>query len=148
MKGEPGTFEKGTEVVKEFLDDLGIKRDSYVIADGSGLSRLNRLTPSQIITVLTHMYNNFQVQGEYLSSLGVMGVDGSVDDRLENTIAKRKIRAKTGTLFGVTSISGYVQSHSNEILAFSILINQKESGYYSGKKLQNKILLLLANFQR
>lgn len=148
IKGEPGTFEKGIEAVKEFLDDLGIKRDSYVIADGSGLSRLNRLTPDQIIRVLTHMYNNFQVQGEYLSSLGVMGVDGSVDDRLENTIAKRKVRAKTGTLFGVTSISGYVQSRSHEVLAFSILINQKKSGYYSGKKLQNKVLLLLANFQR
>ena len=146
IKGEPGTFGKGIESVKDFLDSLGIPRNNYTIADGSGLSRLNRLSPSQIVKVLTYMYNDFQVQGEYLSSLGVMGVDGSVDDRLENTFAKRRIRVKTGTLFGVSAISGYVQTNTNEILAFSILINEKRCSHYSSKKIQNKILLLLVNF--
>jgi D-alanyl-D-alanine carboxypeptidase/D-alanyl-D-alanine-endopeptidase (penicillin-binding protein 4) len=110
LKNEPGTSEKGIEVIKEFLEGIGVPKDTYVIADGSGLSPLNRLTPSQLIKVLSYMYDNFQVQGEFFSSLGVMGVDGSVDDRLENTPAKRRIRAKTGTLYGVSSISGDSQA--------------------------------------
>ena len=148
LKNEPGTSEKGIEVVKEFLEGIGVPRDTYVIADGSGLSRLNRLTPSQLIKVLSYMYDNFQAQGEFFSSLGIMGVDGSVDDRLENTPAKRRIRAKTGTLYGASSISGYIQAGTNETMAFSILINQSSASLHSCKNIQNKILLLLLNFYR
>jgi D-alanyl-D-alanine carboxypeptidase/D-alanyl-D-alanine-endopeptidase (penicillin-binding protein 4) len=148
LKNEPGTSEKGIEVIKEFLEGIGVPKDTYVIADGSGLSPLNRLTPSQLIKVLSYMYDNFQVQGEFFSSLGVMGVDGSVDDRLENTPAKRRIRAKTGTLYGVSSISGYIQAGTNETMAFSILINQASASLHSCKNVQNKILLLLLNFYR
>jgi serine-type D-Ala-D-Ala carboxypeptidase/endopeptidase (penicillin-binding protein 4) len=148
LKGEPGTSEKGIEIIQEFMNELAIPKDTYVVADGSGLSRLSRLSPSQLIKVLSYMYRSFQVQGEYFSSLGIMGVDGSVDDRLENTPAKRRIRAKTGTLFGVSSISGYIEAGTDEIMAFSILINDPKMSLRSSKKIQNKILLLLLNFYR
>src|SRR3989338_3975709 len=116
IKGAPGTTEKGLEVVEEYLGEIGIQKETYKIADGSGLSRFNRLTPSQIIKVLDSMYNDFRFQSEYIASLSVMGVDGSLKERMNNSESQEMVRGKTGTLDGVSAISGYaacVKWHSH-----------------------------------
>ncbi|MFV1951595.1 MAG: D-alanyl-D-alanine carboxypeptidase/D-alanyl-D-alanine-endopeptidase, partial [Nitrospinota bacterium] len=119
IEGEPGTAAKGLKIVYDFMENIGIDKGLYTIVDGSGLSRKNRLSADQLLKVLVYMYNDFMLQPEYLSSLSVMGIDGSLNDRLNNTYAERKIRSKTGTLGGVNSLSGYAKTTGGEIMAFS-----------------------------
>jgi D-alanyl-D-alanine carboxypeptidase/D-alanyl-D-alanine-endopeptidase (penicillin-binding protein 4) len=116
--------------------------------DGSGLSKKNKVSPDQIIDVLKTMYYDFSVRAEYSSSLGVMGVDGSLKKRLKKFPKKRYIRAKTGTLNGSNSLSGYIGAEGGEELAFSILVNTRKC--YNGNimKIQNSIASQLVNFSR
>ncbi|MBI2875973.1 MAG: D-alanyl-D-alanine carboxypeptidase/D-alanyl-D-alanine-endopeptidase [Candidatus Tectomicrobia bacterium] len=144
LKGRPGTAAKGLEVVSEFLAGLGIPPQRYRLADGSGLSRLDRLSPAQIVRVLEQMYRNFPLQAEYLSSLAMMGEDGSLRGRLAGTPAQGRVRAKTGTLDGVRSLSGYLQTPGGEPLAFSFLVNfGPECSAGEVTRLQDRVCLLL-----
>ena len=92
------------------------------------------------------MYQDFSLRSEYLSSLAVMGEDGSLRRRLVDTPAQGQIRAKTGTLDGVRCLSGYTQTRKGEPLAFSFLINfGQECPSEKIVQLQNKVCLLLAS---
>ncbi len=146
--GTPGTTDKGLQVVQGFLEELDIPPDTYVLENGSGLSRNNRLSPEQIVRLLTYMYSNFEVQFEYLASLAIAGVDGTLRRRLRDTQAKGRLRAKTGAIRRVSCLSGYAASKDNEVFAFSIMMNDYKSGGYAVKKIQNKIALLLTEFYR
>jgi D-alanyl-D-alanine carboxypeptidase/D-alanyl-D-alanine-endopeptidase (penicillin-binding protein 4) len=148
LVGIPGTTEKGLQVIQEFLAELNIPPDRYVLENGSGLSRNNRLTAEQIVTLLSYMYEKFEVRAEYLASLAVAGVDGTLQRRLRDTQAERRLRAKTGAIRSVSCLSGYAASKDNEIFAFSIMINGYKSGGYAVKKIQNQIGLLLTEFYR
>ncbi|MBI5183778.1 MAG: D-alanyl-D-alanine carboxypeptidase/D-alanyl-D-alanine-endopeptidase [Nitrospinae bacterium] len=148
IKGEHGTEENGLKIVYDFMEKVGIDNGTYTIVDGSGLSEKNRLSADQFLKVLIYMYNDFTLQPEYLSSLSVMGVDGSLNGRLNNTHAERKIRSKTGTLNGVNALSGYAKTRDDEIIAFSILMNYKGCDHGKIKAIQNKIALLMVDFSR
>ncbi len=122
-KGVPGTWAKGVEAVEEFLVEAGIPRGAYVMKNGSGLNDTNRFSARQLVTLLRAMWSRFQLHAEYLVSLPVAGRDGTTRWRMEGTEAEGRLRAKTGTLEGVTALSGYVESAAHRTLAFSILVN-------------------------
>jgi serine-type D-Ala-D-Ala carboxypeptidase/endopeptidase (penicillin-binding protein 4) len=107
-KGVPGTWAKGVEAVEEFLVEVGIPRGAYVMKNGSGLNDTNRFSARQLVTLLRAMWSRFQLHAEYLVSLPVAGRDGTTRWRMEGTEAEGRLRAKTGTLEGVTALSGYV----------------------------------------
>lgn len=146
--GAPGTARKGIELISQLMEALGYIPSSYSIVDGSGLSKQNSLSPDQIIDVLKNMYYDFAVSAEYVSSLGIMGTDGSVKKRLQEFAKKRYIRAKTGTLNGASSLSGYVGTAGGEKLAFSILINSRRCSWSQNAYVQNRIVEKLAEFSR
>ncbi len=146
--GKPGTIEKGLQVLTDFLEEMGIPHDAYVLENGSGLSRHNRLSPDQIVTLLTFMYEHFGVRSEFMASLAVAGVDGTLRKRLQDTQAERRLRAKTGALTAVSCLSGYAASRDNEVFAFSIMMNGYSSGGYAVREIQNEIGLLLTEFYR
>ena len=146
--GEPGTTKKGLQVIQEFLAGLNIPPEAYMLENGSGLSRNNRISPEQIVSLLTYMYENFEVRSEYLASLAIAGVDGTLSRRMRDTQAERRLRAKTGAINSVSCLSGYAASRDNEVFAFSIMMNDYRSGGYDIKKIQNKIGLLLTEFYR
>ncbi|MEE8209590.1 MAG: D-alanyl-D-alanine carboxypeptidase/D-alanyl-D-alanine-endopeptidase [bacterium] len=145
VHGPPGTFEKGLAVVEDFLRTLDIAPGTYRLRDGSGLSSANRLTPGQITKVLAAMWGDFRFRPEYLVSLAVMGMDGSVDERLTETQARQRLRVKTGSLRGVSALSGYGVSADAEELAFSIIINNEACGLPLMQKTQDAIVLALVN---
>src|SRR3972149_5787142 len=95
--GEPGTWEKGTEVVSNFLDKIGIK-DRFEIVDGSGLSPLNRVSPNTMTEVLEYAYNNQIISLKFLSSLSIGGVDGTLKRRFKRSDVEGRVMAKTGHL--------------------------------------------------
>jgi len=120
--GEPGTWEKGTQVVSNFLHEIGIK-DSFEIFDGSGLSLLNRVSPNAITDVLEYAYNNQVISLKFLNSLSIGGVDGTLKKRFRRSAVEGRVMAKTGHLSNVNALSGYLFTKSGDVLVFSILAN-------------------------
>ena len=124
IKGPPGSFSNGIEVVEDFLHrEVGIVRGSYVMRNGSGLNDANRFSASQINRVLRYMYQRFPLAPEYLSSMGIAGKDGTLKYRFEGSEAVGRLRGKTGTLENVAALSGYVEAVGGEKFVFSALVN-------------------------
>ncbi|NTX06071.1 D-alanyl-D-alanine carboxypeptidase/D-alanyl-D-alanine-endopeptidase [Myxococcus sp. CA051A] len=123
-RGQPGSFTKGVEVVEQFLErDVGISRGTYVMKNGSGLNDANRFSAAQLNKLLRHMSIRFPFAPEYLSSVPIAGKDGTLKYRFEGSDAVGKLRAKTGTLEGVSALSGYVTSAGGERFSFSMMVN-------------------------
>lgn len=146
--GPPGTTLKGLKGVEEYLMELGYRPDQYNVLDGSGLSRQNRLSPQMVIDVLRHVKNDLGVYPEFVSALGVMGVDGNVKNRMSGVKSLGRARVKTGTLNFVSALSGYFQSKDGESFAFSILMNSLKCSNSRVKRLQDQIIREGLNFQR
>jgi serine-type D-Ala-D-Ala carboxypeptidase/endopeptidase (penicillin-binding protein 4) len=120
-KGAPGTWPKGVEAVEDFLADVGIARGTYVMKNGSGLNDTNRFSARQAVTLLREMWRRFPAMPDFVAALPVAGKDGTTRWRMQGTDGR--IRAKTGTLESVTSLSGYVETAARERLVFSVLVN-------------------------
>ncbi len=121
-RGNAGTIEGGLEVLREFLTHAGISSDQYVFYDGSGLSRQNLVTPHAIVQMLR--YASTQPWGAaYKSTFPLSGVDGSLSDRLNAPRLRSRILAKTGSLGGVKTLSGYATTDAGQAVVFSILSN-------------------------
>jgi serine-type D-Ala-D-Ala carboxypeptidase/endopeptidase (penicillin-binding protein 4) len=123
-RGTPGTHPNGIGVVEEFLErEVGIRKGSYVMRNGSGLNDTNRFSAAQVNTLLKYMWDHFAMAPEYLSALGIAGKDGTIKYRFEGTDAVWRLRAKTGTLENVSALAGYVQSVGGEKFIFSVMAN-------------------------
>ncbi|MGA1871103.1 MAG: D-alanyl-D-alanine carboxypeptidase/D-alanyl-D-alanine-endopeptidase [bacterium] len=122
--GPPGSTSHGIEVIKYYLTHH-VKADpqSFIIVDGSGLSPHNRISPALVINLLEYVYRDFKYKYEFVSSLPIGGIDGTLSDRLIDSEARRRVRAKSGRLRHTSSLSGYAITEDNEELAFSILVN-------------------------
>jgi D-alanyl-D-alanine carboxypeptidase/D-alanyl-D-alanine-endopeptidase (penicillin-binding protein 4) len=123
-RGTPGTHANGIAVVEEFLErEVGIRKGSYVMRNGSGLNDTNRFSAAQVNALLKYMWDRFPMAPEYLSALGIAGKDGTIKYRFEGTDAVWRLRAKTGTLENVSALAGYVQSVGGEKFVFSVMAN-------------------------
>src|SRR5450432_1544840 len=121
-KGTGGTVQAGLEVIRGFLNTAGISSDDYAFYDGSGLSRDNLVTPHAVVELLR--YASSQPWGkEFHDSLPTAGVDGSLAERCKDIDPAAHVYAKTGSLGGVKTLSGYAVTAKGEPLAFSILTN-------------------------
>lgn len=146
--GPPGTTENGLRVISGYMRSLGFSQDQYRIVDGSGLSRQNRLTANQIVSVLEHVHDDLSIYPEFISALGVMGVDGNVRKRMNEVEESQKARVKTGTLNSVSALSGYFQSRDGERFAFSILMNGLKCRNGKVLNIQDKIVREGLKFDR
>lgn len=146
LKGTPGTTDKGLEILKGFLKELGI-HGNYQLVNGSGLSKDTVMTVAQLVEVLKHGYHTFKVFPEYMTSMGIVGIDGTTEKRLKSTIAEGNVRVKTGSLSEVSGLSGYLQTASDETLAFSIIMNDPKNRVDLMQSIQDKILLILCNMK-
>ncbi len=142
-----GSVAKGLKAEDNVFKEMGINPGSMNIVDGSGLSRLDLVTPRQIVSVLSYMFKSKYFIPFY-NSLPIAGVDGSLGDRLQNTKAQGNVRAKTGFLEGVRSLSGYVFTGDNEPVAFSIICNNFNVPVKLAENIQDLVCLRLANFKR
>jgi serine-type D-Ala-D-Ala carboxypeptidase/endopeptidase (penicillin-binding protein 4) len=147
LRGEPGTWEKGCSVAAQFLQDIGVTPGSFILGNGSGLNDINRLTPEQITRILDVMYSRFELAPEYIGSLAVAGSSGTINSRFANSPATARLRAKTGSLTGVSALSGYVVSKDNHLFAFSVMMNGYSGRTRSMWKVQDRIGTALAEFQ-
>jgi serine-type D-Ala-D-Ala carboxypeptidase/endopeptidase (penicillin-binding protein 4) len=121
-KGTSGSIQGGLEVLRGFLVNAGIKPDQFAFYDGSGLSREDLVTPEAVVSLLRYCQQQPWRQ-LYQDTLPVAGVDGSLADRFRNTPAAGLVRAKTGSLLHVYSLSGYATTQSGQHIAFSVMTN-------------------------
>ena len=118
-----GTSEElGVRVLNEFLSRAGVKKGDVLLEEGSGLSRRDVITPEATVALLVHMRNS-RWSDVYRNALPIAGVDGTLQNRMKGTPAAGNVRAKTGTLRYVYTLSGYVTTAAGERLAFSIMLN-------------------------
>lgn len=122
---EPGSATSGADAVKEFLDEEGIDASGVKTIDGSGLSPQNTLTARFIGDLLVRNKVEFNAADweTFFNALPVGGVDGTIADRFTDSPARGKVHAKTGTLSGVSSLSGYLEAGDGTEYVFSILMN-------------------------
>ena len=147
--GEPGTYENGLGAVRMFLaEEVGIDTLSMRLADGSGVSRYNLVTSGQIVALLTYMAGRKDLSAAYFTALPLAGVDGTLEDRMEDTPAAGSVRAKTGSLSGVSALSGYVPTAEGERLAFSVIIEFFAGGTSTRRALQDSLAVALSKFRR
>ena len=98
-------------------------RDSYVLADGSGLSRYNYVTAQTLARVLRRMATDPRHAAAFEATLPVVGKDGTLARRMTGTPAEGNAKAKTGSIANVRALSGYVTTRDSERLVFSIVAN-------------------------
>ena len=119
-----GNWDNGILAVKTFLNnEVKIDTTQIRIVDGSGLSRYNLTSPDQLTQLLQYMYFNHGINAEFQSALPTGGWDGTLSNRMDNIQDVRGIRAKTGTMSGVSCLSGYAFTKSGEPLVFSLMMN-------------------------
>jgi D-alanyl-D-alanine carboxypeptidase/D-alanyl-D-alanine-endopeptidase (penicillin-binding protein 4) len=116
--GSGGSTAEGAAVVEDFAAEHGSVLHAV---DGSGLTRSNRSSPREIVDLLLAMRND-AAGDEFIQDLALTGKEGTVDGRMRGTAAYARCRTKTGTLTGVSNLSGYCFNKSGRIMAFSILM--------------------------
>ena len=148
INGVPGTAEKGIAVIDAFLSEIGLDNTHYALADGSGVSRYNLASASLLTDLLVYMFRNFAVMPEYLVSLPIAGVDGTLHQRMKGMKAEGILRAKTGTIRGITALAGYTTTADGEMLAFAILMSNYVGTATPRRALQDQIGDMLTQFSR
>ncbi len=118
----PGTWENGALVISKFIKGQGLG-SKLEIHDGSGLSVHNKVSPKVLTEVLSRAYYSPDFSYEFLSSLPVAGIDGTLKKKFRNSLIEGRVIAKTGYLSGVRALSGYVYAKDGNILAFSFMSN-------------------------
>ncbi|MDH7482816.1 MAG: D-alanyl-D-alanine carboxypeptidase/D-alanyl-D-alanine-endopeptidase [Armatimonadota bacterium] len=138
-----GSSSAGEQVELEFLKKIGADMTAVSITDGSGLSRHNLISPRNLVIILKHMYNHKHSK-VYLDSLPIAGVDGTLRKRMKGTPAEGNVRAKTGYVGMVCTLSGFVTTRSGEPLVFSIMFNHHLCRHSEAIAVMDKIMAGIA----
>ncbi|MCX7875039.1 MAG: D-alanyl-D-alanine carboxypeptidase/D-alanyl-D-alanine-endopeptidase [Melioribacteraceae bacterium] len=135
---------------KFFIDSLitlsGANPKEYRIADGSGLSYYNLLSSELLIKVLKFIKKqNEPIPTLFINTLPIGGIDGTLANRFKNSSARGFVFAKTGTISGVSSLSGYIKTKKNNLIVFSILIQNFVGSSKQARDIQDKICEIIYN---
>ena len=145
--GKPATAKNGIKVINNFISLIGMSPEKYNLVDGSGLSHYNLVSAELILEVLKYMY--YSEPGLYkvlVESFPIAGVDGTLAKRMNGTSAENNVKAKTGTITGVSALSGYITSRSGKLIAFSILIENFARGTSTARNFQDEICKILVEY--
>ena len=134
----PATAAHARQIIKTTLTKAGVTGIPYRIADGSGLSLYNYVTPELMVRLLRYAYLKRDVMAVLYPALPVAGVDGTLKKRMKGGAAEGNVHAKTGTLSGISSLAGYCRAANQHLLAFCI-INQGIMKNAEGRNFQDKV---------
>ncbi|MEM9510727.1 MAG: D-alanyl-D-alanine carboxypeptidase/D-alanyl-D-alanine-endopeptidase [Cyanobacteria bacterium P01_E01_bin.35] len=135
-------LETATEAVKSSLNTIGINPNEYVLADVSGLSRQNLISP-QILVKTLQIMSQLSQRESYQQSLSLASINGTLKNRFRNSSITGNLWGKTGTLTGVGTLSGYIIDHQNPSIVFSILVNNSELKSNEIRQAIDEIIVIL-----
>lgn len=144
--GKQGNSLYSQQSILNFIDINGIYKPGTSIVDGSGISRFDQVTLASVTGVMEKMYFDLRHFDDFYNSLSIAGVDGTLRNRMIGTKAENNFRGKTGTLNGVTSISGYITTPDGEDLIVGIMFEFTRGGWNFYRGIQDEIIVLLANW--
>ena len=144
--GKQGNSFYSTQTILKFLKDNGIYAKGTAVVDGSGLSRYDLVTVGAIVGLLQKMYLDSKNFKDFYNSLSIAGIDGTLRDRMIGSSAENDFHGKTGTLNGVSSLSGYLKTANGEDLIVSIIFDFKRGRTHLYRKIENKIVEILTNW--
>jgi len=137
--GSPGTIEKGIHAVLSTLEDNNIDTRGIKLENGSGLSRKAKITARQMGRLLEQAYRDAYMP-EFLASLSLPGIDGTLVNRFRKDDIRGRSHLKTGTLDFVTAIAGYMLNRNGKRLVIVVQHNGKKTGAGRGAKIQDALL--------
>lgn len=141
-----GVADSGAAVITRQLREWGVDSSGVFVYDGSGLSRHDLVTPETIVRILVAMQRDTAFQVFY-DALPIAGIDGTIRTRMRGTPAANNLRAKTGTIEFVRSLSGYVTSAGGDRLVFSFLSNHFIVPVSQITRVQDAVGVLLASYK-
>ena len=140
-----GTTADGASVVRTTLRNHGVPMHGVRIADGSGLSRFDRLTPRAVVYLLIWAASDADFANQFIGSLPVAGVNGTLEDRMERGPAYRHVLAKTGTTDRSSALSGYATNAGfAPRYVFSIIQNGNPIPWWYARRAQDRFAQILA----
>ncbi|HUX92191.1 MAG TPA: D-alanyl-D-alanine carboxypeptidase/D-alanyl-D-alanine-endopeptidase [Ignavibacteriaceae bacterium] len=145
--GEQGNAFYSTQAVMRFIKDNGIFSKGTSLVDGSGLSRYDLVTVGAIGGVLEKMYFDQKNYKDFYNALSIAGVDGTLRYRMSGTPAENNFHGKTGTLNGVSSLSGYLKLANGNDLIISIVFQYRNQGAYYYREIENEIVTSLSEWK-
>lgn len=120
--GAPGTEAKGVSAVRDWLLANRLIFDELVIENGSGLSRIERISAAHLGQLLVRAYHS-PVMPEIMASLPILSLDGTIKQRLKDSVSQGRAHLKTGSLNGVSAIAGYVLDANGHRHVLVMLVN-------------------------
>lgn len=137
-----GSWQRGERGLRQVLDHLGVDHTGARFADGSGLSRDNRVTPRLLVEVDRAMLAGRHA-GTWRSLMAVMGESGTLSERMRGTVAVGRFMGKTGTLRDVTALSGAVVDDDEPRFHLAVLANDPGGGRWAARVLMDELILAL-----
>lgn len=134
----PAKAKDAASVIKQLIQKVGNGKNPYRIADGSGLSLYNYVTPELETRLLRYAYRNKNIYEHLLPSLPIAGWDGTLKTRMKGTAAEGNVKAKTGTVTGISALAGYCTAANGHQLCFS-MINQGIMNSETGRNFQDRV---------
>jgi len=135
---------QGLKFIDSLITIIGFDPNKYRLVDGSGISHYNLITTELINEVLKYFYKEKNDLYKILyESFPIAGIDGTLKNRMKNTPAEMDVHAKTGTLSGVSSLSGYLTSKSGHIISFSIFEQNYVRSSSKAREMQDNICNIL-----
>ncbi len=138
----PATAKDAKNIVRQLITRLGLNASRYRLADGSGLSLYNYLSPELEVKFLRYAFENQNIYNHLLPALPIAGVDGTLKKRMRSQFTRGNVHAKTGTVEGIVSLCGYCTAANGHRLCFSI-INQGVMHGSNGRNFQDKVCYIL-----
>ena len=136
-----------TQAILNYIEDFGIYSTGTKIVDGSGISRFDQVTAGALVGLLEKIYFNINQFDDFNNSLSIAGVDGTLRKRMRGTAAENNFKGKTGTLNGVSSISGYVTNADEDDIIVCMMFEFTKGGASKYKKIQDRIIETLARWK-
>jgi len=137
-RGRTVSARHGRQAVNRLVSKFGLKPSHYYIADGSGLSLYNYVSPHLEVQFLRHAYADKDIYDSLLPVMPVAGEDGTLAKRMRRGYAHGNVKAKTGTVTGVSALAGYCTAANGHVLCFSI-INMGIRHSSSGRNFQDRV---------
>lgn len=142
----PATAKRAAHQVVRLLQKIGVSHKNYRIADGSGLSLYNYLTPDMLMRMLRYAYRNPNIYEYLYPSLPIAGVDGTLQKRMLTAPCKGNVRGKTGTLTGISSLAGYLTAANGNTVCY-VIINQGVMRAATAKAMQDRLCQALCEYK-
>jgi len=134
------SYKQGMYVLKKIIQEqTQLDPKKMELVDGEG-TRYNLISPSQLVTLLTQVYQDLKLRPRLMNSLPQSGISGTLQGRFKNTVLEKKVFAKTGTMHDVSSLSGFIINPGSTSVVFSIITNGVIKSE-KAKALEEKILL-------